>query len=144
MNIAITFRHLESSDAIKQYAQEKIGRLQKFLRKPMKATVTLSIEKGEQMAEVQVTAGSEHYTAKGIYYSMVKRVLEMDALGEQVVMTGGVVAHNPYLVQMTSELIERPVLTCAQPQFVGAIGAALHALDGTAADTSTEPREESA
>lgn len=65
----------------------------------------------------------------GIFYSMIKRVLEMDSLGERVVMTGGVVAHNPYLVKMTADLIERPVLLPALPQFVGAIGAALHARD---------------
>lgn len=64
MNIAITFRHLESTEAIKDYAHEKIGRLQKFLRKPLKANVTLSVEKGEQTAEAIVNAGSEHYTAK--------------------------------------------------------------------------------
>lgn len=69
---------------------------------------------------------------KGIFYSMIKRVLEMDSLGERVVMTGGVVAHNPYLVEMTAELIERPVLLGEQPQFVGAIGAALHARDDAA------------
>jgi putative sigma-54 modulation protein len=63
MNIAITFRHLESTEAIKDYAQEKIGKLQKFLRSPLKANVTLSVEKGQQMAEVQLNAGSEHYTA---------------------------------------------------------------------------------
>ena len=64
MNIAITFRHLDSSEAIKEYAHEKVGRIQKFLRKPMKANVTLSIEKGLQVAEVNLTSGSEHYTAK--------------------------------------------------------------------------------
>ena len=70
---------------------------------------------------------------KGIFYSMIKRVLEMDSLGERVVMTGGVVAHNPHLVAMTAELIERPVLLGEQPQFVGAIGAALHARDDSSA-----------
>ena len=64
MNIQITFRHLESTEAIKDYAKEKIGRLQKFLRSPIKANVTLSVEKGQQMAEVQLNSGSEHYTAK--------------------------------------------------------------------------------
>jgi putative sigma-54 modulation protein len=104
MNIAITFRHLESSDAIKQYAQEKIGRLQKFLRKPMKATVTLSIEKGEQMAEVQVTAGSEHYTAKETsenMYASLDRVCDKlehqvnNAKGKKLAATSkGMKAHD--------------------------------------------------
>jgi putative sigma-54 modulation protein len=63
MNIAITFRHLDSSEAVKEYTQEKIGRLQKFLRSPLKANVTLSVEKGQMTAEIQLNAGSEHYTA---------------------------------------------------------------------------------
>ena len=85
MNIAITFRHLDSSNAIKDYAQEKIGKLQKFLRSPLKASVTLSVEKGEQMAEVQVNAGSEHYTAKESsvnMYASIDRVC--DKLEHQV------------------------------------------------------------
>lgn len=67
---------------------------------------------------------------KGIFYSVIKRVLEMDALTERVVMTGGVVAHNPYIVTMTAEMIERPVLLPEFPQLAGAIGAALYARDG--------------
>ena len=70
MNIAITFRHVESTDAIKLYAQEKVGKIQKFLRSPMKANVTLSVEKGQQIAEVLIKAGSEHYTAKETSDSM--------------------------------------------------------------------------
>ena len=67
---------------------------------------------------------------KGVFYSMVKRVLEMDALTEKVVMTGGVVAHNPYLVKMTEEIIGRNILVPDHPQLTGAIGAALYAMEG--------------
>ncbi len=66
---------------------------------------------------------------KGIFYSVIKRVLEMDSLTERVVMTGGVVAHNPYIVTMTEEMIGRPVLLPEHPQFAGAVGAALYAID---------------
>jgi len=66
---------------------------------------------------------------KGIFYSVIKRVLEMDSLTERVVMTGGVVAHNPYIVKMTEEMIGRPVLIPEFPQLAGAIGAALYAMD---------------
>ena len=66
---------------------------------------------------------------KGIFYSVIKRVLEMDSLTERVVMTGGVVAHNPYIVKMTEEMIGRPVLLPEHPQFAGAVGAALYAMD---------------
>ena len=66
---------------------------------------------------------------KGIFYSVVKRVLEMDSPTERVVMTGGVVAHNPYIVEMTGEMIGRPVLVPGLPQIAGALGAAYYALE---------------
>jgi len=67
---------------------------------------------------------------KGIFYSVIKRVVEMETLTDQVVMTGGVVGNNPYIVEMAGELIGRPVLLPDQPQLAGAIGAALYALEG--------------
>ena len=65
---------------------------------------------------------------KGVYFSMIKRVLEMDSLTENVVMTGGVVAHNSFLVEMTEEIIGRKILVPEYPQLTGAIGAALYAI----------------
>jgi predicted CoA-substrate-specific enzyme activase len=65
---------------------------------------------------------------KGVFFSMIKRVLEMDSLTEKVVMTGGVVAHNPFLVKMTEEIIDRNILVPEYPQLTGAIGAALYAI----------------
>ena len=66
---------------------------------------------------------------KGVFYSVVKRVLEMDSLTEEVVMTGGVVEHNPYLVSMTAEIAGQKILVPDHPQLTGAIGAALYALE---------------
>ena len=65
---------------------------------------------------------------KGVFFSVIKRVLEMDAMTANVVMTGGVVAHNPYLVKMAEEMIERKILVPEHPQLTGAIGAALYAM----------------
>lgn len=69
---------------------------------------------------------------KGLFYSVIRRVMEMDSLTADVVMTGGVVAHNPYLVTMTEELIEREIRVAEYPQLTGAVGAALYAMDGKA------------
>lgn len=65
---------------------------------------------------------------KGVFFSVIRRVVEMDSLTENVVMTGGVVAHNPYLINMAEEMIERQVLVPEHPQLTGAIGAALYAM----------------
>ena len=66
---------------------------------------------------------------KGVFFSMIKRVLEMDSLTEKVIMTGGVVAHNPFMVKMTEAIIEREILVPDYPQLTGAIGAALYAME---------------
>lgn len=63
MNIAITFRHMESTDAVKSYASEKVSKIQRFLRQPMKAQVTLSCQSRVHNAEVDVHAGHDHYHA---------------------------------------------------------------------------------
>lgn len=65
---------------------------------------------------------------KGVFFSVIQRVKEMESFTDKVVMTGGVVAHNPYLVQMAESIIGRPVLVAEYPQFTGAIGAALYAM----------------
>ncbi len=66
---------------------------------------------------------------KGLFFSVVKRVTEMDSFTENVVMTGGVIAHNPYLVEMAGEIIGNEILKPEYPQLTGAIGAALYAMD---------------
>jgi predicted CoA-substrate-specific enzyme activase len=68
---------------------------------------------------------------KGLFLSVIKRVMEMDSLTEKVIMTGGVVAYNPLLVKMVEEMIGRKVLVPEYPQFTGAIGAALFAASDT-------------
>jgi predicted CoA-substrate-specific enzyme activase len=69
---------------------------------------------------------------KGLFLSVIKRILEMDSLTEKVSMTGGVVAHNLYLVKMVEDLIGREVLVPDHPQLTGAVGAALFALEAEA------------
>jgi predicted CoA-substrate-specific enzyme activase len=68
---------------------------------------------------------------KGVFFSVIRRVLEMDALSQNVVMTGGVVAHNLHLVRMMEEQIGRSILVPEKPQLTGAIGAALYAMNGS-------------
>ncbi|HEY2409587.1 MAG TPA: ribosome-associated translation inhibitor RaiA [Polyangiaceae bacterium] len=64
MNVSITFRHVDPSDALKRYATTKIAKLQKFLRQPMTAKVTLSVDRLKQVAEVRISSGGEHLEAK--------------------------------------------------------------------------------
>ena len=67
---------------------------------------------------------------KGLFFSVIKRVLEMDPLSDRIVMTGGVVAHNMHLVKMLEDITKREVLVPEYPQLTGAVGAALFAMEG--------------
>jgi len=82
MNIAITFRQLEASEAVKQYANEKVAKLQKFLRKPLSAQVTLSLDKLHHVADVHIHAGSEHFhgseRSEDMYASIDKVIDKLD------------------------------------------------------------------
>ncbi|MBU0718549.1 MAG: ATPase [Planctomycetes bacterium] len=62
---------------------------------------------------------------KAAFRSVVKRILEMDPLNGQVVLTGGVVAYNPIVASLMSEALKRDVLVPDYPQYTGALGAAL-------------------
>ncbi|MCR4415348.1 MAG: acyl-CoA dehydratase activase, partial [Thermoguttaceae bacterium] len=55
---------------------------------------------------------------KGAFRSVVKRIQEMDTVEGPVVMTGGVVAHNPILADLVEETFGRPVLVPPDPQFI--------------------------
>ena len=66
---------------------------------------------------------------KGAFRSVVKRIVEMDTPQGVLVLTGGVVAHNPILVTLMAESFGRETLVPPDPQFVGALGAALFALE---------------
>jgi predicted CoA-substrate-specific enzyme activase len=75
------------------------------------------IRQGKQVTDI----------VKGLFFSVIQRVLEMDSLTEKVVMTGGVVAHNPFLVKMVEKITKHEVITPEYPHLTGAVGAALFA-----------------
>jgi predicted CoA-substrate-specific enzyme activase len=65
----------------------------------------------------------------GLVDSVVKRIIEMDPLAGEVVISGGVVAHNPILADMLARRLKHPVHILPNAQLAGAIGAALLAAE---------------
>jgi putative sigma-54 modulation protein len=77
MNISITFRHMDTTDAVKIYATEKVAKLQRFLRVPMKGQVTLSCQHDRlHRVEVDIHSGHDHFhaheTCEDMYASIDK------------------------------------------------------------------------
>ena len=64
---------------------------------------------------------------KGVFRSVVKRVIEMDTIVGKVVLTGGVIAYNPIIADMMAEMTKGQVVIAPHPQTMGAYGAALTA-----------------
>jgi len=68
---------------------------------------------------------------RGVYDSVAKRVIEMDPMEGEVVMTGGVVAHNSVVVKLLEERTGKNIFVPPMPQLAGAFGAALFALESS-------------
>jgi len=54
MQIAVTFRHMETDEGIKDYVKGKVGRLQKYIENPREVHVVLSAEKFRHIAEITI------------------------------------------------------------------------------------------
>lgn len=54
MQLSVTFRHMEPSESLKEYAGEKLTRLERYLDTVVEAHVVLSIEKFRHIADVTV------------------------------------------------------------------------------------------
>ncbi len=65
----------------------------------------------------------------GAFESVTRRIIEMDPLDGDIVLTGGVVEHNPYIVDIFERTLGKPMKVPPKPQLTGAIGAALIAID---------------
>ena len=60
MHVSVTFRHVEPTAALRTYAEEKLVRVKKYLRRPVDAHVILSVSKERHVAEITLKA--DHVT----------------------------------------------------------------------------------
>ena len=64
MQINVTFRHMEHSNELKDYIQDRFSRLKKYSDSPMNVNVVLTTEKFRKTAEVVVTGNGIRAAAK--------------------------------------------------------------------------------
>lgn len=79
MNIIINGRHLEITPALRSYAEEKIGKFEKYISNITDAVVTLSVEKYRHKAEVLLKVNGVMIQAEGVtgeVYSAIDGVVE--------------------------------------------------------------------
>lgn len=59
MNTTVTFRHLPSSEALKDHCGKKAEKLSKYVQDPVDIHVVLEVEKNRQLCEI--TLNSKHF-----------------------------------------------------------------------------------
>jgi predicted CoA-substrate-specific enzyme activase len=101
-------------DSLARSTEETI-RLSSFCTVFAKTEILAHLRRGVPVAGI----------VRGAFLSVITRVVEMDPLDGKIVLTGGVVAHNPAIAEILSEKIGRDVEVPPHPQFTGALGAAL-------------------
>ena len=78
MNLNITGKDFELTDAIKSYTSEKVEKLSKYLGDDFSAVATFEIHGEEQIAELRVTVNGTDYKAttasKDLYSSIDKNI----------------------------------------------------------------------
>ncbi len=79
MNISMTFRHMDASDAMKEMIEQKVSRVKKYLQGAIDANVVMSVEKHIHACDVTIVAGG--LTFKGReetddMYTAVDKVME--------------------------------------------------------------------
>ena len=63
MQVNITFRHLESTEALKAHARDKVEHIQRYIDRPSEAHVVLYVENLEHKADINLKAG--HFLLRG-------------------------------------------------------------------------------
>ena len=56
MQTSVTFINLDPSDALKEYAREKLDRFDRYVENPAKANVVLTVEKFRHIADINISA----------------------------------------------------------------------------------------
>lgn len=80
MNVQVTFKNMDSSDAIRAYAEKKLhDKIGKLVYKPATSQFTLAIERHNSSAHLIFTAGKLHLEANDVsndMYVTIDHVIE--------------------------------------------------------------------
>ena len=64
MNITITGKEIKATEAIKDYVEKKLSRIEKYFKEEdLNVDVTIKAEKNSQIAEMHVTTSNDVYRA---------------------------------------------------------------------------------
>lgn len=78
MKVDFSFKHVDVSDSLMEYAQERLEKLEKFELKPMDVHFTVSMHKHECIVECAMIEGRRKFRAEAVsddFYRSVEMVI---------------------------------------------------------------------
>lgn len=85
MQLSVTFRHMEPSEALKNYVHGRTSKLTKYIDKPLESQVTLSVHKFRQVADVLINVDGLRIAGQEAHEDMYAAIdLVMDKIERQV------------------------------------------------------------
>ena len=102
MQVSVTFRRIDASDALRNYAQEKLYRIKKYVQDPIEAHVVLSVEKFRHIAEVSINANGLRLNGEeetGDMYSAIDMVVA------SVLLSMGMMMLPPIMISLPFKLL---------------------------------------
>jgi putative sigma-54 modulation protein len=104
--VTVTFRHVEPTDAIRQYAERKLGHVGRGLKRPSEAHLILSVDKYRQCGEVTFKSGYLTATAAEENTSLYAVIdLLADKVGRQLKKHVGKVKSKKMRAPSTPEVL---------------------------------------
>ncbi|MCU0579730.1 MAG: ribosome-associated translation inhibitor RaiA [Desulfobacterota bacterium] len=85
MQLSVSFRNLDPSDHLKNYAETRLNRIRKYMEEPIEVHVVLSVQKFRHTADVTINANGIKIKAQeetGDLYSAIDLV--MDKIEKQI------------------------------------------------------------
>ncbi len=79
MQISMTFRHMDPSDAMKELVEDKVTKVKKYLQGPIDANVVLSMERYLHVCDVTISSGGQTFKGReesDDMYTSIDRVME--------------------------------------------------------------------
>jgi putative sigma-54 modulation protein len=83
MQMAVTFRHMETDKRVKDYVKEKVQRLQKYIMNPSEIHVVLSAEKFRHIAEITIIGNGVTLNSEGRNSDLFAAIDQMVEKAEQ-------------------------------------------------------------
>jgi putative sigma-54 modulation protein len=85
MQTSVTFKRIDPSEPLKDYARDKLDRLDKYLYNPAEASVVLTVEKFRHIAEVNIAGDGLKINGREETDSMYSAIdMVMDKLEKQI------------------------------------------------------------